>query len=580
MAKPIERLALTLRAAPGAYCLLLGSGVSRSANILTGYEVMVDLVTQLAIAAGDGDREPLEWYEHSHGQSPRYDEVLSEVARAGLNRREILSRYFEPSEDDTGAGRKVAQAGHQAIARLVLAGNIRVILTTNFDPLLEKALMAVGVDPIVITKASDVGGAPPLVHPRCTIVKVNGDYRDERIRNTPEELAWYEPEIEDIVRRIFCDFGIVACGWSVTSDSRLAELLRAELPSRFETFIVDVNDPDNIVGQLEVPDGTIVSTVQQSSDDFFTNLEAIMDGLSQPASEYLSAQAAVSELQRYLEGPFKSDLRVANLIGKEGERVYAGLSRSRDPNGSLVMPGGFEELIDDYSELTRSVASVALVASHFTAKFDDNIVRAVERVAAAEFRNSNSLIHVAGLHSAALLLYACGYSAVSTGRYELLRAVANVDVRVDARRLPLVIATYVNAAGLDDKMRFHMGDRGGSYALSRHLRAIVSDLAGRFLFQAAQTDQVLDRLEYVLGLIHTDIYERMGHNPWGPPAAFSRRVSPLVGEPTIQREVRNDIQAMGPGQPLVASGLFSSADRLEIVQSNYQAIVNAAFGVG
>ena len=35
----------------------------------------------------------------------------------------------------------------------------------------------------------------PLVHQRCCVVKLHGDYLDTRIKNTPEELAAYDPEL-------------------------------------------------------------------------------------------------------------------------------------------------------------------------------------------------------------------------------------------------------------------------------------------------------------------------------------------------------------------------------------------------
>ena len=69
-------------------------------------------------------------------------------------------------------------------------------MTTNFDRLLERALEAVGVAPIVIDTPDAAEGAPPLQHSACTVVKVNGDYLDTRIKNTPEELGEYDDRIK------------------------------------------------------------------------------------------------------------------------------------------------------------------------------------------------------------------------------------------------------------------------------------------------------------------------------------------------------------------------------------------------
>jgi hypothetical protein len=50
---PILRLAIALYHNKGAYALLLGSGVSRSAGIPTGWEIVLDLTRQVAASYGE-----------------------------------------------------------------------------------------------------------------------------------------------------------------------------------------------------------------------------------------------------------------------------------------------------------------------------------------------------------------------------------------------------------------------------------------------------------------------------------------------------------------------------------------------
>lgn len=45
-------------------------------------------------------------------------------------------------------------------------------------------------------------GALPLIHSRCTVPKVHGDYMDSRLKNTAEELSSYEPQISTLLDRI------------------------------------------------------------------------------------------------------------------------------------------------------------------------------------------------------------------------------------------------------------------------------------------------------------------------------------------------------------------------------------------
>jgi phosphoglycolate phosphatase-like HAD superfamily hydrolase len=86
--------------------------------------------------------------------------------------------YFEPYEADREEKRKELTAAHRAIARLCSKGYVRVIVTTNFDRLLERALEVEGITPIVIDTPDAAECTSPMPHSGCTVLKVNGDYLD------------------------------------------------------------------------------------------------------------------------------------------------------------------------------------------------------------------------------------------------------------------------------------------------------------------------------------------------------------------------------------------------------------------
>jgi hypothetical protein len=58
----------------------------------------------------------------------------------------------------------------------VREGQIRVVLTTNFDRLTERAIEAQSITPTVIATREAAEGAVPLVHSPCTVIKLHGDY--------------------------------------------------------------------------------------------------------------------------------------------------------------------------------------------------------------------------------------------------------------------------------------------------------------------------------------------------------------------------------------------------------------------
>ena len=51
----LTRLAFSIYG-PGVYALLVGSGLSRGAGILTGWEVTLDLIRRIAVAQGESEQ--------------------------------------------------------------------------------------------------------------------------------------------------------------------------------------------------------------------------------------------------------------------------------------------------------------------------------------------------------------------------------------------------------------------------------------------------------------------------------------------------------------------------------------------
>ena len=105
---------------------------------------------------------------------------------------------------------------------------IRVIVTTNFDRLMENALREVGVEPTVVASVDALRGAEPPTHSACYILKLHGDYKDARILNTDAELNVYPSEYDQLLDRLMDEYGLIVCGWSGDWDHALrAAFLRA-----------------------------------------------------------------------------------------------------------------------------------------------------------------------------------------------------------------------------------------------------------------------------------------------------------------------------------------------------------------
>jgi hypothetical protein len=212
-----------------------------------------------------------------------------------------LKGYFEPTEEERQEGKKIPTAAHEAIARVAAEGYVNVILTTNFDRLMEQALEVEGVTPTVIATPDSIMGAQPLQHAGVTVVKVNGDYLDTRIKNTPEELEAYAPETDGLLDKIFDEYGLVICGWSGTSDTALKDALQRARSRRYTTYWVSRGESSEEAQQLTKSlNGVAVES--EGADQFFTGLEEKISALeSLQETESLTPRMAVATVKRYLE---------------------------------------------------------------------------------------------------------------------------------------------------------------------------------------------------------------------------------------------------------------------------------------
>ena len=304
MIEPTHSLAFSIQANPGVYALLLGSGVSRAAKIPTGWEITLDLVRKLAVVRQEVcEPNPVDWYRDKFGKDPDYSELLDALAKTPAERQQLLRPYLEIASGVPDAEDKHPTTAHRAIASLVVRGFIRVIVTTNFDRLIETALRDDGVEPTVLSTPEQVAGALPLIHTKCCVLKVHGDYLDTGIRNTQAELDQFSPEFNGLLDRILDEFGLIVCGWSAEWDGALRNALMRAQSRRFTMYWTAHGDLSDVANKLTEHRRAEIIQIE-SADSFFQEIQKNVESIDEFSRPHpLSTEAAVASLKRYIAEP-------------------------------------------------------------------------------------------------------------------------------------------------------------------------------------------------------------------------------------------------------------------------------------
>lgn len=270
---PRAALATSMYAAPGVYAFLVGSGVSSAAGVPTGFRIVEDLVRQIArqteIDPTVYEKDPSGWWTAQTGRAPRYDDLVLELAPTERARQSLLRQYFEVN--DSG-GPIVPTSAHASLAQLCAGGYVRVVLTTNFDNLLEQALDAAHVTFNVLATEHQIRAREPLAHAPVSVIKLHGDYRSTRLRNAPDELAAYGPEQTALLRQVLDEYGLVTIGWSGAWDLALIDAIRATLPRRYPLYWVSHGSSVNPAAARLIAERHAVPVLSTGADEILSDL--------------------------------------------------------------------------------------------------------------------------------------------------------------------------------------------------------------------------------------------------------------------------------------------------------------------
>jgi SIR2-like domain len=388
-------------------------------------------------------------------------------------------------------------------------GLVRVILTTNFDRLIERALDARGVPYIVTATPAAVAGALPLHLQRCQVIKLHGDYLDPGFLNTPEELATYDPLVDRLLDRVFDEHGLIVIGWSATYDGALRSAIERTETRRFSTWWVDPGSLSDNARRLADLRGATVAG--ESADTFLgavAEAAAALEETDRPAPQTVALAVAMAKRS---VGTGGDRIRLHDQIKEQLARVAASPQVDRDSFQSADLDSYGRDVAALEAEMEILLGVVAIAAYWGDRQVDDwwipAIVDFAERAGRPPAGGTGALINLTRYPG--LLLFQTGAAAATAAqRWDLLARLdaLQLDASSSGRRGPAACA--LDPGQILGGFYKQNGQLTGLEANDRpvdHLRNVVrSTLARSLLLTAADLDRTVETTEYLLAVLSVD----------------------------------------------------------------------------
>jgi hypothetical protein len=549
----------------GAMALLIGSGVSRESGIPTGWEITLDLIKQIGIIQGVEEMvDPEEWYKSEFGSSPDYSDILNSLTHSPEERINLLRKYFEPSEEEFEEDIKTASKAHAYIAQLIRSGYIRVIVTTNFDRLLENAIKELGIEPTVISNPNHVESALPLIHSRVTIIKLNGDYLDTGFLNLKSELDHFDPRIETLLTSVFENFGLITCGWSGKWDLALLDALKRHQKFRFPNFYTFMNRNEELSSLSESRRGYLLPI--KGASDFFHELYENVIAIERIQGQHaLTDQIVISRVKKYVSRPeLIVDLNdlILELSASSFEKLeFPPIGQSRQASIGNQMEMCFSQI---------KLLGEALAEGVYWSKKDHyQIWLNVAKLSMDLHKNYPHSHYVDETNirnlPCLILRYVIGMAGLASSKYDLIIRLFELSNKEHNQKRYILEQTYPHTVIDHDLLRKIMG-KNYFTPMSEKLYEYLKPLFVKILPTDSQFNEVFEMYELIAALVFMTIKDR-GFQ-YGPLGRFCHQNERLIPE------VHERLEQKGEEYILVSCGLFEDYRTFKEILESYQKMLS------
>jgi hypothetical protein len=339
---------------------------------------------------------------------------------------------------------------------------------------------------------------------------LHGDYKNIRIKNTPEELAKYSKKVDKYLDRALDEFGLIICGWSAEYDTALRNALYRRKNRRFSTYWT-VKDKlcdeairlSNHLKAEQIP----IECANKLFTQLLEKIEALRD-IEKPHP--LTLPLAIATTKKYLsEG--KYDIKLRDLVIEETEKVYAILnSKYFEVEGIKIDKEIFQKRMNDYESSVNIIMGILnTIAFYGKGKFVVLITNTIERILRMpkDYQYRDGLIWLK-LYPALFLTYSIGIISIATENYRALAALLLKTKYIEndekKKAIEVLNVNQVFYGNYDKWIPYPDAEKKKTPA-SEYMFKIMKDLLKNNIPDEKKYEEFFDTFEYLTGLIYVDL---------------------------------------------------------------------------
>jgi hypothetical protein len=411
------------------------------------------------------------------------------------------------------------------------------------------------------------------------VVSRNGD---TRLKNTTEELSNYDSEMNQLLDRVFDEYGLITCGWSATWDKALRAAIFRCANRRYSTFWTAKGavseEADELIKFRRASELSI-----ESADKFFLSLENKLEALERlNAPHPLSASLAVASLKRFLvEDRFRIQLN--DLVSGEVERQVSEFSKLGVSVNRLECDALHQRLLVYESGMQILLPLVANGCYWGTVDQAPLWSRVIIRLLDPALPAGGTTILVnLRRYPALMALYAAGIACIAHQQFGILKVLlrdsrTSVDFPLFGkddlliRKLHMYDVLPVDALNSCSSQKLRTP---GSDRLHNNLREIF-----RLLIPSDKDyDDLFDRWEYLLSLVGCDASRDIAEYFAPAVGRFGWRHRGFGrDEASIVNILSKEHEKLGGNWEAITSGLFENSERFLAAEKDFKEKVLARF---